>query len=97
MIQSRYFSMRSAFVLLGMLFTTACGGPVVEEGDAAATPEPAVSESVAAPDDQEVSALAYTCGETSGTCPTGYKCCYPCGVDGCPWQCQAVTRCPIIP
>lgn len=96
MVQSRYFSMRSAFVLLGMLFTAACGGPLVEEGAPAAAPEPAASEEVA-PDGQEVSALEYTCGETSGTCAPGYKCCYPCGIDGCQWQCMQVTRCPFIP
>ncbi|MFP2905902.1 hypothetical protein ACLESD_12755 [Pyxidicoccus sp. 3LFB2] len=88
MVQSRFVSMRGAFVLLGMLFTAACGGPVEAE-DPAVTPEPAES--------QEVSALAYTCGDTAGTCAPGYKCCYPCGVDGCQWQCQQVTRCPFIP
>jgi hypothetical protein len=89
--------MRSAFVLLGMLFTAACGGPLAEGGDTQVAPEPAVSEEVAVLESREVSALGYTCGETSGTCPTGYKCCYPCGIDGCQWQCQQVTRCPIIP
>jgi hypothetical protein len=97
MVQSRVVSMRSAFVLLGMLFTAACGGPLTEEADTSVAPEPAVSQEVAPPDAQDVSALEYTCGETNGTCPTGDKCCYPCGIDGCLWQCQQVARCPLIP
>ncbi|NMO16013.1 hypothetical protein HPC49_01730 [Pyxidicoccus fallax] len=94
MIQSRFVSVRGAFVLLGMLFTAACGGPLEEEGGTATPEEPAVSEEVARP---EVTGLAYTCGETQGTCPTGSRCCYPCGVPDCQWQCMAGTRCPIIP
>ena len=97
MIQSRFVSMRGAFVLVGMLFTAACGGPVAQEDDTALSPQPPATEEVAVLESSEVSALAYTCGATSGTCPTGYKCCYPCGVEGCNWQCQAVTRCPFIP
>ncbi|MCP3136217.1 hypothetical protein [Pyxidicoccus xibeiensis] len=89
MRQSRFVSMRSAVLLLSALFTVACGGgPVAEEG---APLEPEASEST------DVSAQAYTCGETAGTCAPGYKCCYPCGVEGCPWQCMAVNRCPFIP
>ncbi|HEX9967454.1 MAG TPA: hypothetical protein VGB06_05875 [Solirubrobacterales bacterium] len=32
-------------------------------------------------------------------CPPGYKCCYPCGIDGCDFVCMEVerNRCPFIP
>ena len=42
--------------------------------------------------------LSTTC--TSDTdCPTGQKCCYPCGIDGCDFVCMTVTRnrCPFFP
>ncbi|MFP2926991.1 hypothetical protein ACLESO_17680 [Pyxidicoccus sp. 3LG] len=90
MRQSRFVSMRSAVLLLSTLFAVACGGPVAEEGDTGAVTEPEVSEGT------DVSAQV-TCGETAGTCAPGYKCCYPCGIDGCLWQCMAVTRCPFVP
>ncbi len=80
---------RSKFAVLALsaLFAVACGGSPSEPAEPAAQPETS----------EEVSAQSYTCGATSGTCPTGYKCCYPCGQPDCQWQCMAVTRCPIIP
>lgn len=88
MVRSKF---RGAVLALSALFTVACGGPVAEEAETAPAQEVSV-----APEDG-VSAQAYTCGETSGTCAPGYKCCYPCGVPDCQWQCMAVTRCPFYP
>lgn len=83
MVRSKF---RGAVLVLATLFTAACGGPPAEE-PVASQPESS----------EEVTAQAYTCGATNGTCPTGYKCCYPCGIPDCQWQCMAVTRCPMIP
>lgn len=32
-------------------------------------------------------------------CPSGQLCCYPCGIDGCPFVCMTPerNRCPFIP
>ncbi|HEX5753919.1 MAG TPA: hypothetical protein VFZ09_47485 [Archangium sp.] len=86
--------MRGTVLFLATLFTVACGGPV-EEGDGPAAPsQAAVSEEVT-PVPANVGAMS-TCGESYGSCATGEVCCYPCGIEGCLWQCMAVTRCPKV-
>lgn len=42
--------------------------------------------------------LTTTCTDDS-ECPPGYKCCYPCGIDGCDFVCMQVQgpRCPFFP
>lgn len=37
---------------------------------------------------------------SDASCPPGYKCCYPCGIPGCPFRCVAVGdggMCPLVP
>ncbi|HEX6901036.1 MAG TPA: WAP domain-containing protein [Thermoanaerobaculia bacterium] len=42
--------------------------------------------------------LSTVCTDDS-QCPTGQKCCYPCGIDGCDFVCMQVVRnrCPFFP
>lgn len=92
------FSMRGTVLFLVTLVAVACGG-TIEEGDTSTeVSPPAVSQEVSpAPDSMDDVKAMGTCGETSGSCPTGQKCCYPCGIEGCLWQCMTVTRCPMFP
>jgi hypothetical protein len=45
----------------------------------------------------EKAALSTSTSCTVTGCPTGYKCCYPCGIPDCEWVCMQVRRCPLIP
>jgi hypothetical protein len=42
--------------------------------------------------------LSTVCSDDS-QCPTGQKCCYPCGIPDCEFVCMEVVRnrCPLIP
>lgn len=42
--------------------------------------------------------LSTTC-TSDAQCPTGQKCCYPCGIPDCNFVCMTVVRnrCPLIP
>lgn len=57
-----------------------------------ASPAPAGASFLAA----DPTAVPTVC-HSQADCPTGYKCCYPCGIPDCDFVCMKVKRCPLIP